>query len=360
MSQLSPDLAPDLVFDGHNDVLFRLFKKRFPGVERDFLNGDGDGHLDLPRMREAGFGGGLFAVYVPSNDDIGRLDDLMKGASYDVPLSPLIDASAAMPVAFAMIAILFRIQSAAKGAFKVCRNGADIRQTMAAGAVAAVLHIEGAEAIDANLDNLDILYQAGLRSLGPVWSRPTIFGHGVPFRYPSTGDTGPGLTDAGKALVRACDQMGIAIDLSHMTEKGFWDVAKLSGKPLIASHSNAHAICPHARNLTDKQLDAVAGSGGIVGLNFATSFLRPDGQRSVATPIEYMLRHLDHLIGRLGIEHVGLGSDFDGATIPEAIGDVTGLAALRGAMRKHGFDDAAIRKLCHENWVSVLERTWGG
>ena len=353
-------LPPDLIFDGHNDVLFRLYKKQFPGVERDFIDGDGEGHLDLPRMRKAGFAGGLFAVYVPSGDDIGRLDDLMKGAHYDVPLPHLIHAAEAIPIAFAMIAILFRIEASAKGAFKVCRTAADIGQCMAHGVVAAVLHLEGAEAIGGNLDTLDILHAAGLRSLGPVWSRPTIFGHGVPFRYPSTGDTGPGLTDLGKALVRACDRLGIAIDLSHMTEKGFWDVAKLSTKPLIASHSNAHAICPHARNLTDRQLDAIAGSGGIAGLNFATSFLRPDGQRSAATAIEVMLGHLDHMIGRLGIDHVGLGSDFDGATIPEAIGDVTGLVALRKAMRTHGYDDAAMRKLCHENWISVLDRTWAG
>ena len=354
------ELAADLVFDGHNDVLFRLFKKHARGVEHDFVDGDGKGHLDLPRMRKSGFGGGLFAVYVPSGDDLGKLDDQMTGASYDVPLAPLMSATEAMPTALAMIATLLRIERAAKGAFKVCRSGVEIRDTLGSGAVAAVLHIEGAEAIDGNLDTLEQLYAAGLRSLGPVWSRPTIFGHGVPFRFPSTGDTGPGLTDAGKALIKACNGLGVAIDLSHLNEKGFWDVAKFSSKPLIASHSNAHALCPHARNLTDRQLDTIAGSGGLVGLNFATSFLRADGQRTAKTPLETMLRHLDHLIGRLGIEHVGLGSDFDGATIPEAIGDVTGLAALRVAMRKHGFDDAAMRRLCHENWISVLERTWGG
>ena len=353
-------LSPDIVFDGHNDVLFRLYKKHLPGAERAFVEGDGGGHLDLPRMRSSGFGGGLFAVYVPSGDDIARLDDLMKGASYDVPLPPLINAPEAIPVAFAMIAILMRIERAAKGAFRVCRTGAEIRQTMAAGAVAAVLHIEGAEAIDASLDTLDVLYAAGLRSLGPVWSRPTIFGHGVPFRYPSTGDTGPGLTETGKDLIRACDRLRIAIDLSHLNEKGFWDVAKLSRQPLIASHSNVYAISPHARNLTDRQLDAVKASGGLVGLNFATSFLRPDGQRTSATPLDVMLRHLDYLIERLGVEHVGLGSDFDGATIPDAIRDVTGLGALRAAMRRHGYDDATMRRLCHENWVAVLERCWGG
>ena len=356
-----PEKAPELVFDGHNDVLFRLLKKATRTPERDFLDGDGEGHLDLPRMRKGGFAGGLFAVYVQSpGDGLDKLDELMQGERYDVPLSPLMGADEALPTTLAMMATLARIERGSAGAVKICRTAAEIRECVASGVIAAVLHMEGAEAIDRDLHALEVFYKAGLRSLGPVWSRPTIFGHGVPFRYPSTGDTGPGLTDAGKALVRACNELGIAIDLSHMTEKGFWDVAAIGTKPLIASHSNAHAICPHARNLTDKQLDAVASSGGLVGLNFATCFLRPDGQRGNGTPIELMLRHLDHLIGRLGAGHVGLGSDFDGAMVPEGIGDVTGLPKLVKAMRAHGYNAATVQQLCRDNWISVLDKTWGG
>ena len=350
--------APHPVFDGHNDVLLRLYRKT-GDVARQFVDGDGEGHLDLPRMREGRFGGGMFAIFVPSDFDLADMDELMQGEQYDVPLPPLIEAPAAQPVVLAMAAILFQIERASAGAFRVCRTARDIRQCIADGVVAAVFHIEGAEAVDADLDALEVLYQAGLRSLGPVWSRPTIFGHGVPFTYPSTPDTGDGLTDAGKALVMACNELGIAIDLSHINEKGFWDVAKLSDAPLIATHSNAHAICPHARNLTDKQLDAIAETGGMVGLNYATCFLRPDGQRGTDVPFELMARHLDHLIGRLGVDHVGLGSDFDGANIPDVIGDVTGLPALQDALRKHGYDEATLKKLCHENWIGVLERTWG-
>ncbi|MCC0029867.1 MAG: membrane dipeptidase [Brucellaceae bacterium] len=350
--------APYPVFDGHNDVLLRLYRKT-GDVARQFVDGDGEGHLDLPRMREGRFGGGMFAIFVPSEFDLADMDELMQGEQYDVPLPPLIGAPAAQPVVLAMAAILFRIERASDGAFRVCRTARDIRQCIADGAVAAVFHIEGAEAVDADLEALEVLYQAGLRSLGPVWSRPTIFGHGVPFTYPSTPDTGDGLTDTGKALVKACNDLGIAIDLSHINEKGFWDVAKLSDAPLIATHSNVHAICPHARNLTDKQLGAIAETGGMVGLNYATCFLRPDGQRGTDVPFELMARHLDHLIERLGVDHVGLGSDFDGANIPDVIGDVTGLPALQDALRKHGYDEATLKKLCHENWIGVLERTWG-
>lgn len=219
--------------------------------------------------------------------------------------------------------------------------------------------MEGAEAIDEGLDNLYAFYAMGLRSLGPVWSRPTIFGDGVPFAFPSSPDTGPGLTDAGKRLVRECNSLKILIDLSHMNEEGFNDVAALSDAPLVATHSNAHALCASSRNLTDRQLDMIRDSGGMVGLNFAVSFLNADGRRDAGCGFEPMLRHLDHLIGRLGEDHVGLGSDFDGAEIPEVIGDVTGLPRLVEAMRAHGYDAPLIDKLCHGNWLATIERVIG-
>lgn len=353
------DTTTPLVFDGHNDVLLRLFKKQQPAVEALFLDGEDEGHLDLPRMIEGRFGGGLFAVYIPSPKDGMSYSEMMRGETYDVPLPPLMEAAEAMPTALAMAAILFRIERAANGRVRVCRTAGEIRTCLEQGVLAMVLHMEGAEAIGPDLDALHVFHQCGLRSLGPVWSRPTIFGHGVPFRFPSTPDTGPGLTDAGKALVRACNDLRIAIDLSHINEQGFRDVAKLSDAPLIATHSNAHAVCPHARNLTDSQIEAIRDSGGMVGLNFATCFIRPDGQRTTDTGLELMLRHLDHLIGILGVDHVGMGSDFDGAEIPEAIGDVAGLPALHAAMGAHGYDETTLRKLCHENWIAVLERTWG-
>ncbi len=357
LQEMNPVIQP--VFDGHNDVLLRLLLKRKANVELDFINGDDEGQLDLPRMLKGKFGGGIFAVYIQSPGiDMDRLDDLMQGPQYDVPLSPLIHAKDALPVALEMAAILFRIERASQGAFKVCRTASDLRQCFASGTIAAVLHLEGAEPIDANLNNLDVLYNAGLRSLGPVWSRPTIFGHGVPFRFPSTGDIGPGLTDVGKGLVKSCDELGIAIDLSHMTEKSFWDVAAITQNPLIASHSNPYAICPHARNLTDRQLDAIAETGGIVGLNFATCFLNPDGQRDPTTTFEMMLRHIDYLVSRLGIDHVGFGSDFDGARVPNVLTDVAGLPKLQQAMQRHGYDHESIRKITHHNWLNVLATSW--
>ena len=347
-----------MIFDGHNDVLLRLHEKQKHNVELDFVLGDGEGHMDLPRMRQGGCGGGLFAIYIPNEGELSQLHDLMVGAEFDVPLPEAIDVNEALPVALSMAAILHRIEKASAGEFKICRNAAELNACVANNTVAAVMHMEGAEAIDQDFNALEIFYAAGLRSLGPVWSRPNSFGHGVPFKFPSSGDTGPGLTDTGKALVRACNEMGIAIDLSHITEQGFWDVAAISDKPLIASHSNPYALCKSSRNLSDRQLAAIAESGGLVGLNFATCFLNADGQGDTTTSFETMLRHLDYLIEKLGIDHVGFGSDFDGADMPDGIGDVAGLPALLNAMQTHGYDEATLRKICHENWINMLAKSW--
>lgn len=337
---------PMPVFDGHNDVLLRLFKETEPGCAQRFVGGLEGGHLDLPRARAGGMVGGLFAIFVPSpgpgSDDQPQLPSLQE----------------AQAATLKMASILLRIERASAGQVRICRDVAEIRSAIAAGALATVLHIEGAEAIDADFHMLDVLQAAGLRSIGPVWSRPNIFGHGVPFRFPSTPDTGPGLTDLGKELVRQCNARRILIDLSHMNEQGFWDVAAVSDAPLVASHSNVHALSESSRNLTARQLAAIRERRGLVGLNFATGFLRDDGKMTADTGMEWMIRHLDALLEALGEDGVGIGSDFDGATIPQPIGDVAGLPNLIRAMLEHQFGEALVRKIACDNWLGVLERTW--
>ena len=348
------------VFDGHNDILLRLWNA--PGRRREiWVTGEGRGHLDLPRMRAGGFAGGMFAIYVPSPEavDLAETEAVMNAPPYVLPLPEPVPLARAQEVALAMAGHLLGMERDSGGTFVLCRSVAEIRSAMVAGRIAGVMHMEGAEAIDDSLDALHVFHAMGLRSLGPVWSRPTIFGHGVPFAYPSSPDTGPGLTDAGVRLVRECDALRILIDLSHLNAAGFRDVARISQAPLVATHSNAHAITPSSRNLTDWQLDAIRDTGGMVGLNFATVFLREDGRRSPDMGWEPILRHMDHLIGRLGADHVGFGSDFDGATVPAPIGDVTGLPALQAALAAHGYDHVLLEKLCHGNWLACLDRVWG-
>jgi membrane dipeptidase len=227
---------------------------------------------------------------------------------------------------------------------------------MKAGRVAVLPHIEGAECIDTDLNALEVLHAAGLRSLGLVWSRPNAFGHGAPMGAQPELDPGEGLTPAGRALVAECDRLGIMVDLSHLTEAGFWDVQRITSRPLIATHSNVHAISPTARNLTDRQLGAVAESGGVVGLNFHVGFLRGDCREDPDTPMTVLLRHLDHMLAILGERGVALGSDFDGCKLPAEIGDVTGLPRLVAAMRQAGYGEALIARICRENWLDALAR----
>ena len=343
------------IFDGHNDALLALHLD--PGRPASLLERGTSGHLDLPRAREGGFAGGMFAVFVPSGR---RIRPPPRGVAdrYELPMPRPPGLARAQRMAGRLAAALFRAERESGGRLEVVRTTHQLRSCLKHGVLAAVLHLEGAEAIDPGLDALEVLYQAGLRSLGLVWSRPNAFGHGVPFKFPSWPDTGPGLTDAGKALVRACNQLGILIDLSHLNEKGFWDVARISSAPLVATHSNAHALCPISRNLTDDQLAAIRASGGMVGVNFAVSMLRPDGKPDADTPLEVLIRHIDHLLEHVGPEGVGFGSDFDGTIVPSAIGDAAGLPRLTEALRAHGYDHAMLRRLCFENWLGVLERTW--
>ncbi len=348
------------VFDGHNDFLLRLFRHPHDRTAQ-WLDRNSAGHIDLPRLREAGFAGGLFAIFVPSAGAMSDRDRerVFDAPPYDLPLADPVPQPLAFRAALAMADHLAWMERSSQGAFRLCRTVAELRVCQAEGRVGGVLHLEGAEAIDREFQALDLLEQRGLRSLGPVWSRQNVFGHGVPFRHPSDADHGPGLTEAGKALVAECNRRRILLDLSHLNAAGFDDVARLSDSPLVATHSCAHAVSPSSRNLTDRQLRVIADSGGLVGLNFATILLRRDGRRSPVMGWSPVLRHLDHLISVMGEDHVGFGSDFDGTTVPGVLGDVTGLVGLQAALRAHGYDTQLLRKLCHENWHRVLERTWG-
>lgn len=352
------------VFDGHNDTLLEVALAH-PGTEESFLTGRQDGHLDLPRARRGGLAGGLFAMFVPTpgwkKQVLPRTGPGGKRArGWDVPLAGSVRQGPALAAVLRMMAAAYRIQALAKGAVRIVRTFRQLRSALARGDLAMVLHLEGAEAIPRDLHLLPVLYEAGLRSLGLVWSRPNAFGRGVPFNFPDTPDLGPGLTRAGKDLVRLCNELGVVVDVSHLNERGFWDVAALSTAPLVASHSGAHALCPSPRNLTDDQLRAVRDSGGIVGINFGRAFLRRDGRGDRRTSLGEIVRHVEHIARVAGVDHVGLGSDFDGTSIPQDLGDAAGLPRLLDALRAGGLRGAALAKVAHGNWLRVLRETWKG
>ena len=331
------------VIDGHNDALLRVW--RHGGSLRE--RGE-DGHLDVPRMREGGIAAGFFAVFVPAHD--GEPDDPRSAVvptddGYEVPMEGRLPFERAARVADELVAIAERELTLVRCADELLLDGEPL----------AILHFEGAEPIEPGLGNLEGWYERGLRSLGIVWSRPNAFGHGVPFRYPGTPDTGLGLTPAGRALVTTCNEVGILVDLAHATERTFFDTAAISTAPLVVSHAGAHAICPIPRSLTDTQLDVVRDSDGLVGVVFDTVMTRPDGDLVRDTPLSTIASHIEYMAERIGVEHVALGSDFDGCFPPAALSDASKTQALLDEL---AWTDDELRRLCHGNWLRVLRAVW--
>jgi membrane dipeptidase len=320
-----------VIIDGHNDLVLRTWRGQAPR------------HIDLATAAASGFAGGFFALYVPNARPLEEPDP-----PYALPLDQSIATEEAMRIADELAATLEGLDVA------IARRADDFRPDR----VTAIMHLEGAEPLAPDLTNLHRWHDRGLRSVGLVWSRRNAFGEGVPFRFPSSPDTGAGLTEAGRRLVRACNRTGILVDVSHLNEAGFWDVAGASDAPLVATHSNAHALCASSRNLTNEQLDAIGSSGGVVGINFATSFVRSDGGRDPSTPLEQIVSHVDYVARRIGVEHVAFGSDFEGATIPDELGGAAGLPKLVAAIRSRGYHDEEVAKITHGNWLRVLEQTW--
>jgi membrane dipeptidase len=299
--------------------------------------------IDLATAAATGFAGGFFALYVPGAKPLVEPER----APHALPLDEPIPTDEAARIAEELAGILEGF------GLPLARRVGDF----VAGRITAIMHLEGADPLAPDLSDLERWYERGLRSVGIVWSRANAFGEGVPFRFPSSPDTGPGLTDAGRKLVHACNRLGILVDLSHLNEAGFWDVASLALAPLVATHSNAHALCVSSRNLTDDQLDAIGKSGGVVGINFGVGFLRADGATDASTPIDAIVRHVEHIASRIGVEHVAFGSDFEGATMPDELGGVAGLPRLVELLRTR-FGDDDVAKITNGNWLRVLDQTW--
>ena len=331
-----------MVIDGHNDVLSHLHEE---GAADDALLHEGTARITVPSARAGGLAAGLFAVLPPAGDFIVERTP----GGYEIPYAPSVDFEEAVRTVGALVARLLRADG-----IRLVRNVADLDACLAGEGLGAILHMEGAEAIDPALGMLEVWYAAGLRSLGPVWSRANAFGHGVPFRFPSSPDTGPGLTEAGVRLVRRCAELGIAVDVSHLNTAGFWDVAREHDGPLIASHSGVHALCPSARNLTDDQLDAV----DLVGINFDVGSLRADGADDPDTPVTRIAEHARYVADRRGVDHVALGSDFDGAKMPADVTDASGLPRVLAALEAVGFEGDEVERIAWRNWRRVLGAVW--
>lgn len=336
-----------LTFDGHNDLLLNLWLNHRDAPVDAFFNGIEQGHLDFPRMQQGGFIGGLFAIFVPPQAYITQTVPHLA----DMPYQPL-------EIMWQQLAILTQIAERSQGRARLCRSAAEIAACRTEGVLALVAHIEGADALDEEGEQLQAFYEAGVRSIGPFWNLPNRFGTGVTGAFPGSPDSGPGLTEAGKSLIKQANALNMLIDVSHMNEKAFWETAELSTSPLVATHSNAHALCAQPRNLTDAQLAAIRDSGGMVGINFGNAFLRADGKRDSDTPLGDIIRHYERLRMIMGDDCVGFGSDFDGISTPEALKDVSRLPQLFAAFRDAGYDQEQLEKLASRNWQRVLQKIW--
>jgi membrane dipeptidase len=347
------------IIDGHNDSLLRVFQAG--ANPRSFVEGSEEGQFDLPRALAGRIAGGFFAMQVPSPGERTHSQPDLQIADGVFRMKPAlpIGFSSARTTTLEMRELLGRIESESAGRITIARRFEDMTTVVnQPDRLAAIIHFEGAEAIDESLETLQEYYDSGLRSLGIVWSRPNVFGHGVPIAFPSSPDTGPGLTDAGFDLIRACNRLGIMIDLAHLNEKGFWDVAKTSNAPLVVTHSAAHALCPSSRNLTDRQLDAIAGSNGIIGIAFFSGFLRADGRFDLPTSLQEIVRHVDYVAKRIGVNHVAFGSDFDGAKMPDDLPEANSLPKLLDALAAKGFSGDDLKRIAHGNWLRIIAASW--
>jgi len=309
-----------LVIDTHCDTLGRVLEGQRRLGERSTL-----GQFDLPRALEGGLDTEVMATF---------FNDHRAGSGARQTLQ-FIDAFYEELDAYGDLAAL-------------ALNAADIERIRAEGKISLMLGMEGAEGLEGDLRVLRSCYRLGLRVLGLTWNRRNEAADGL-----DELGTGGGLTRFGRALLDECQQLGILVDVAHLGPAGVRDVLERSERPVLATHANAHAVYPHPRNLTDAQLEAIAATGGVVGVVPVPPFLGPYEE---CAPLEPFFDHLDHLLRVMGEDHVGLGLDFDGVggKRTEGIEDVTRLPNLTRGMVARGYSEGTVRKVLGENFLRVF------
>ncbi len=224
----------------------------------------------------------------------------------------------------------------------LCNTVEDIKKAK----YGAILSIEGGEALSGKIENLERFYEDGVRIMTLTWNYRNEIADGI------TVKDGRGLTDFGKIVVREMNKMGIVVDVSHISEKGFWDVASNSQKPFIASHSNVKSICSNPRNLSDLQIKEIIRNEGVIGINFYPLFLDDTGK----CKMDRILDHIDYILDMGGENNIGFGSDFDGISyLPEEMSGVESMENLIFRMEKRGYGEKVIKKIAYENFIRVLK-----
>ncbi len=358
--QIHQDL---IVVDGHNDVLVESI---LPG--KDIGKQIKTGHTDLPRLKEGGVDVQVFAVwsddkkwkknaYKHANDQIDALEKLIANNPDKIELA---------------------------------KSSADIERINKDGKIVALIGIEGGNMIEERLDYLETLYNRGARYLTLTWNYNLPWVTAAAMEVKTKDKKGKGLTAHGKDIIRKMNELGMMVDLSHAGEQTFYDVLSITSKPVLVSHSNAAALTPHYRNLKDAQLEALKKNGGVVGVNFYSEFLDSNYPKRVKklyykthkkdstnkeisvgkmygalsakqkheanAPFENVLKHIDHLVAKAGIDHVAIGSDFDGIeSPPQELEDVTKFPVLTKALLERGYSKEDVAKIMGLNFLRVLK-----
>ena len=231
-----------------------------------------------------------------------------------------------------------------------CADFGGILNALGEKKTAGILAIEGADALEGELSNLNYFYDRGVRLITLTWNHDNEISGSI------AGDTGAGLTDFGREVVCSMFKMGIIVDVSHISKRGFWDVYKLAkkyNKPFVASHSNAYSICAHPRNLDDEQIEAIVETGGCIGINFYADFLSEKGEAGV----DDILKHMEHMI-KLGAErNIGFGTDFDGMSrTPSGVSGVQSMGAVIARMEKRGFSQEFVENISYYNFLNCFRK----
>ncbi len=308
-----------IVVDLHNDIMLDV-----QSGKRDITRRSPVGHSDLPRFREGGVDVQVFALFVhPSEADRGRQR-----------VSALLDA-------------FDHLAASNQSALSSVTSAAEIRQLHGTGRLAVVLAVENGSALEGDPAYVDVLFRRGVRMMGLTWNNSNGLADGA------LESTHGGLTPVGRAVLQRMRDVGMVVDVSHLSEKSFWDVLAATHGPIVATHSNAAGLTSHQRNLTDDQLRAMAERGGVVGVNFVPAFL---GGASLAQVLE----HVTYLVSLMGANGVALGSDFDGFTgRVNGLEDVSRLPALTAALLDRDYEPETIRKILGGNALRVFGEVWG-
>ena len=303
------------LFDGHCDTILRCYLEG-GGLRRQA------GHLDLERRRGKGRWAQFFATFGSPEDMPGRSLWEVFLEEYALFRSEM-DANADL-VAF-------------------CRTGEEARAAFAAGKTAAFLSAEGAELLDCDPDKLRLAHRMGVRIVNITWNHPNALS-GTNAEEPDRG-----LSEQGRAFVKTMGELGMLVDVSHLSDPGFWDVMEVTDRPVVATHSNARAIFPHPRNLTDAQFTAIINTNGVAGLNMYAGFLGDDPD------FDTVVSHLEHFLALGGENNVSMGGDWDGITqMPRGMSGIQDMEKLYEHLLRRNYSDSLLEKVFYSNLMRVV------